>query len=412
MNIWMISKYASPPGYGTGLRFFYLTKEFGKLGHTSVLITSDANHYAPNFPKTEKRYNKDIIEGTKVCWIKTLKYKKTASPRRILSWLDFEWKLFLMPKKDLGRPDAVVVSSISMFTIFYGFYLKLRYKTFLVFEIRDIWPLTMTEEAGFSKYHPLVLLIGFVEKFGYKVADLVVGTMPRLDLHVQNILGYPRPSFCSPFGFYPGNYDADTKTDNAFANHFPKGKIIVGYAGSMGITNALESYVECIKILNSENPNIHFVLVGSGDLRPNFEKELSDCTNVTFLPRITQSEVKYFLANCDILYLSTQDSKVWDFGQSMNKVVEYMLSSKPIIARYSGYPTMIDEANCGYFIPSNHAEDIKAAILKLAMMPKEEREQIGRNGKDWIYKNRQYDKLAKDYMDEIQRMMELKKSSS
>ncbi|MBL7790449.1 MAG: glycosyltransferase family 4 protein [Chitinophagales bacterium] len=411
MNIWMISKYASPPGYGTGLRFFYLTKEFAKLGHSSVLITSDANHYAPNFPNTDNRYNSVTIDDTKVVWIKTLKYKKTASPGRILSWLDFEWKLFFMPKKDLGRPDAVVVSSISIFTIFYGYYLKWRYQSFLVFEIRDIWPLTMTEEAGFKWYHPLVLFIGFVEKFGYKVADLVVGTMPRLDLHVRNILGYDRPTFCSPFGFYPGNYDADTQTDNSFKKHFPVGKIIVGYAGSMGITNALESYVECIKMLNTENKDIHFMFVGSGDLRPKFEAELAGCNNVTFLPRITQSEVKFFLANCDILYLSTQDSKVWDYGQSMNKVVEYMLSAKPIIARYSGYPSMINEAGCGIFVSSNQALDIKNAILKYALMPKSERENIGKMGREWIYKHRQYDKLAAEYMSEIQARMESSNSN-
>lgn len=411
MNIWMISKYASPPGYGTGLRFFYLTKEFAKLGHSSVLITSDANHYAPNFPNTDNRYNSVTIDDTKVVWIKTLKYKKTASPGRILSWLDFEWKLFFMPKKDLGRPDAVVVSSISIFTIFYGYYLKLRYQSFLVFEIRDIWPLTMTEEAGFKWYHPLVLFIGFVEKFGYKVADLVVGTMPRLDLHVRNILGYDRPTFCSPFGFYPGNYDADTQTDNSFKKHFPVGKIIVGYAGSMGITNALESYVECIKMLNTENKDIHFMFVGSGDLRPKFEAELAGCNNVTFLPRITQSEVKFFLANCDILYLSTQDSKVWDYGQSMNKVVEYMLSAKPIIARYSGYPSMINEVGCGIFVSSNQALDIKNAILKYALMPKSEREKIGKMGREWIYKHRQYDKLAAEYMSEIQARMESSNSN-
>ncbi len=37
----------------------------------------------------------------------------------------------------------------------------------------------MTEEGGFSKWHPLVLLIGFIEKFGYKKADLIVGLMPE-----------------------------------------------------------------------------------------------------------------------------------------------------------------------------------------------------------------------------------------
>ncbi|MEA2017506.1 MAG: glycosyltransferase family 4 protein, partial [Campylobacterota bacterium] len=343
MNIWCISKYASPPNYSKmPARLFVLAKEFIKLGHNATLITSDSNHFS-KFPDTNETYNFEMIEDVPLWWIKTKKYMKTASVARILSWFDFERKLFSLDTKKLDKPDIVIVSSLSIFTILYGYYLKKKFNSFLVFEIRDIWPLTMTEEGGFSKWHPLVLLIGFIEKFGYKKADLVVGTMPRLDLHVENILGYEKPFHCSPLGFDPVNYQEEIVNINSFDEVFPKNKVIIGYAGSMGITNALEPFMETIKLLK-ENSNIHFMLVGSGDLKTVFQEELKNCTNVTFLPRIGQNEVKYFLQKCDILYLSTKDSKVWDYGQSMNKVVEYMLASKPIIASYTGYPSMINEA--------------------------------------------------------------------
>jgi glycosyltransferase involved in cell wall biosynthesis len=403
MNIWLISKYASLPKYGTGARLFYLAKEFENLDHNSLLITSDSNHLA-KFPSTNDRYNFETIEGTSVIWIKTKKYLKTASLGRILSWFDFEWKLFQMSTLNLGKPEVVIVSSLSIFTIFYGYYLKKKYNAFLVFEIRDIWPLTMTEEAGFNWYHPLVLFIGFIEKFGYKNADLIVGTMPRLDLHVKNILGHEQPFFCSPLGFNSDNYTNESQEVSNSRFGFPEDKIIIGYAGSMGITNALESYIDCIKILNNEYPHIHFVFVGSGDLKFKFEFDLKECSNVAFLPRITQSEVKYFLANCDILYLSTQDSKVWKYGQSMNKVVEYMLAKKPIIARYSGFPSMIDEANCGLIVNSNEVKDIYDAILSLSLKSPKERRDMGERGKDWIFKKRKYDKLAAEYLIEIERL--------
>jgi glycosyltransferase involved in cell wall biosynthesis len=316
-----------------------------------------------------------------------------------------------MPLSKLAKPDIVIVSSLSIFTIFYGYYLKIKYNAFLVFEIRDIWPLTMTEEAGFKWYHPLVLFIGFIEKFGYKNADLIVGTMPRLDLHVKNILGYERPFFCSPLGFNPDNYKDESQEMSSNKLGFPKDKIIIGYAGSMGITNALESYIDCINILNNENSNLHFVFVGSGDLKSKFESDLKDCTNVTFLSRITQNEVKYFLASCDILYLSTQESKVWEYGQSMNKVVEYMLARKPIIARYSGFPSMIDEADCGIIVNSNNVNDIKDAILCLSLKSLEERKKMGERGRAWIFKNRKYDKLAAEYLTEIERLRSYSKKT-
>jgi len=206
MNIWCISKYAAPPKYNKmPARLFEFTKEFNKLGFNARLITSDSNHLA-KFPNTIDRYVDEVIEAVPVRWVKTRKYGKTASIDRVLSWLDFEWKLFYMPTDEFESPDVVLISSLSIFTILYGYYLKRKYNSLLVFEIRDIWPLTMTEEGGFSRWHPLVLLIGMVEKFGYKKADLIVGTMPKLDLHVEKILGYKKPFHCSPMGFNPLKY--------------------------------------------------------------------------------------------------------------------------------------------------------------------------------------------------------------
>jgi glycosyltransferase involved in cell wall biosynthesis len=398
MNIWFISKYASPPKYSKGpSRLFSLSREIIKLGHNATLITSDANHFS-FFPQINKIYNHEVEENVPICWVKTKKYTKTASISRILSWLDFEFKLFFMDLKKLKAPNVVVVSSLSIFTILYGYYLKKKFGSLLVFEIRDIWPLTMTEEGGFTKWHPLVLIIGLIEKFGYKNSDLIIGTMPKLDLHVEKILGYNKPFFCSPLGFDPHNYTQnDLSTQNPFVDLFPQGKIIVGYAGSLGITNALDPFIDTIKLMN-DNPSVHFVIVGSGDLRDYFISELTHCKNVTFLDRIKQSEVKYFLDKCDVLYLSTKDSKVWDYGQSMNKVVEYMLASKPIIATYSGFPSMINEAKCGVFINSADPSQIKKEILNLALLSKKERELIGENGKKWIFENRNYPHLAKQYL--------------
>lgn len=401
MNIWCISKYASIPAYGPAARLFFLTKEFINLGHKSVLITSDSNHLA-NFPKTKYTYNKEEVNNVPIVWLKTMKYSRTASIYRILSWFDFEKKLFSLPKNNLPKPDVIIISSLSLLSVIYGYYLKKKYNAFLVFEIRDIWPLTMVEEGGFSKWHLLVLFLGWIEKFGYNNSDLIVGTMPRLDLHVSNILlQCKKPVYCSPIGFNLEGYKGEMLDENnPFEDVFPKNKVVIGYAGSMGITNALEPFIKSINNLKNKK-EIHFMVVGSGALKEKFNSQLINCKNVTFFERIEQGQVKYFLNKCDILYLSTQDSKVWKYGQSMNKIVEYMLASKPIIASYTGYPSMINEAKCGRFIKTTNYSDINNAILDIVNMGNTDREQMGKSGKKWIYKNRTYSKLAKEYIDKI-----------
>ena len=378
-----------------------MSKEAKKLGHEVRLITSDANQFS-SYPETGKRYNYENQDGVDIIWLKTKKYKRTASIDRLLSWIDFEWKLFRMPLKNLAKPEVVIVSSLSIFTIIYGYYLKKKFNSFLVFEIRDIWPLTLIEEGGFSKWHPLSIIIGVIEKFGYLNADLIVGTMPRLEQHVQNRGITNKTVFCSPLGFEPDNYpEEDLSLNNPFDQLFPENKVIIGYAGSMGLSNGLDIFIEAIKAMNSY-PNIHFLLVGSGDFKKKYQYMLHENKNVTFIQRIEQNHVKYFLSKCDLLYLSTLDSKVWDFGQSMNKVVEYMLAGKPIIAKYSGFPSMINESACGVLVNTKNPEELRDVFLEFSKLSKEELRQIGENGRKWIFENRTYTKLAKEYLEKIE----------
>ncbi len=403
MNIWCISKYAQSPNYGNGFgaRLYYLARGFARAGHATTLITSDSNHFG-EFPETGQTYNGEIREaGLKFIWIRTLKYSKTASIRRILTWLDFEWKLFRLPRAQLGVPDYAIVSSLSIFTIFYGLYLKRKYKCFLVFEVRDIWPLTMTEEAGFSKYHPFVILLGWMERLAYKRSDLIVGTMPRLDLHIEGVLGRPRPFFCSPIGFAKDAIQKPRPLSHDFIQeYFTSNKIIVGYAGSIGITNALDSFMDCISMMQDDN-RVQFVIVGSGDLKESYQEKLNRCKNVSFAPRIPKDSIPDFLSRCDILYLSVHDSRVWDYGQSMNKVVDYMLSGKPIVASYSGYMSMINEADCGIIVPAYDPSAIKQSLETMAEMPRARRISMGKRGREFILKHREYDTLAREYLNRL-----------
>lgn len=399
MNIWLISKYASPPKYSKmPSRLFHLAKEMESHGNEILLITSDSNHFS-KYPKTGHTYNDEYVERVHIRWLNTFKYYKTNSIRRIISWFDFEFKLFRMRTSNLIKPDVIHVSSLSIFTIIYGYYLKKKFNAFLVFEIRDIWPLTMTEEGGFSRFHPLVLLIGWVEKFGYRQSDLIVGTMPNLNKHVFTRIGVDKPFFCLPIGFNKSDYEQQLVSKNCKFDDLFDDKVVIGYAGSFGITNALETFIGTIKLMK-ENSNVLFVLVGSGDLKNKYKADLDKYENVLFLERMEQNEVKYFLSSCDILYLSTKSSMVWDYGQSMNKVVEYMLAAKPIVASYSGYPSMINEAGCGSFV-NNDCNQLKNVFLTYVNMSEEERSSIGLRGREWIYENRSYQTLAAGYFNKL-----------
>jgi glycosyltransferase involved in cell wall biosynthesis len=396
--IWYISKYVSPPAQGSsGGRGYMLMREIAALGHQSVIITSDSNQLGV-MPQLDGAVWLQQVDGMTVCWLRTMKYQVAKSARRILSWLDFEWRLLRLPKKSLPRPDVVVVSSLSLLTVLNGLLLRWRYQCRLVLEIRDIWPLSITEEGGFSPRNPLVLGLGWIERLGYRHADAIVGTMPNLQDHVSAVLGRAAAAHCIPMGVAEDALQAATPLPADYApTHIPQGKFIVAHAGTIGITNALETFLDCAQSLQ-DHPQLHFLVVGEGDLRAHYQQKYAQVRNLSFAPRVPKAMVQSVLAHCDLLYFSVHPSKVWRYGQSLNKVIDYMLAGKPVVASYTGYPSMINEAGCGSYVPAGSVADLRHEILRYAGMGADERARIGQRGRDWIIAHRRYPVLAQQYL--------------
>ncbi len=404
-RIIIIAKYACSKQEGFETRTFALARKFVKKGHEVDIFTSDSNHLA-KFPTYKKLINKDNIDGINVYWIKTLKYRRTGSIRRVLSWFDFEIKFFIYCRKFILRPDVIITSSLSPFSILNGVLLKNKFNNAkLICEIRDIWPLTLIEEGGYSKYHPFSIFLSIIEKFGYRKSDVVVGTMPNLKEHVHNLLNNKSlPVYCIPFGLEPNDYKLDSKSlkkDRDLINLKAKlaGKFTIGYAGSIGLSNGLNSIINLIEKFNETNKEINFIFLGDGAYKRKYQKQLINCDNVFFTGKIKREMVKYYLDLFDILYFSALPSKVWNYGWSLNKMTDYMMAGKPVLASYNGYRSMINEAKSGFFVESNNDEKLKKIILDISKMKKKQLDTMGERGKRWIIKNRKWDDISDNYID-------------
>ena len=338
-----------------------LMKELAAMGHKVTIITSDSNQLAAP-PHLETGYLFQQVDGIELCWVRTMKYSVAKSARRILSWLHFEWRLLWLPKHKLSKPDVIVVSSLSLLTVLNGLWWRVRYKCRLVFEVRDIWPLTITEEGGFKPSNPFVWGLGQIERLGYKYADAIVGTMPNLGEHVHQVLGYPKSVQCIPMGVDAAVFASPEPLPADYVDtYLPKGKFVVAHVGSIGITNALDTFLKCAQAMQDQ-PNIHFLVVGDGGLRESYQKKYAHLDNLSFGPKVPKAMVQSVLAKCDLLYFSVHVSKVWQYGQSLNKVIDYMMAGKPVVASYTGYPSMINEANCGTYVPAGDVPALRQEV--------------------------------------------------
>jgi glycosyltransferase involved in cell wall biosynthesis len=399
-NIWIISHYASPIKYGYGTRLFMLGEEFIKMGHNVTIFTSTSNYQLNVRPVTKGIFTHEDINGIDLVWIRGIEYSDTSGFKRVLSWFIFSFLLMFYRTKIENKPDVIIVSSLSIIPVINGWLWKKRFpKCHFILEIRDIWPQSLIEIGGYSKLHPLVILLGWFEKFGYKHADHIVATMPRADRHIKSKLKKP-----FKFTYIPQGVDLNVINDtidltpDEKRSIFPESGFVVGYAGSIGRSNSLETLIDAAKIIKERSINdIFFIILGEGNAKPDLIKMSDHLGNVTFVPKISKNKVQSFLGQCDILYASAKPVPLYNYGISLNKLIDYMLSGKPIVFSFSGFDSLINEADCGTVIPADDSEKLVEAILHYYNMRKNERENIGKKGRDYVLENRTFDKLAKQY---------------
>lgn len=386
--VWIINQYGGSRLHGMTFRSYYLAKEFVKK-HKVYLFSASYSHVMSTPPKVSKRLTLEDVDGITYAWLKVAKYEGSKSMGRIWSMFVFLFRLFTVNVSDFQKPDMIIVSSISPFPIIKAFFWARKYKAKLIFEVRDIWPLSIMELGGLSKYHPFVMLLQWVENFAYRVSDYVVSVLPNAFEHMQ-YHGLSKERFV----YIPNGIEI---TANKVASTKDSSTFIVGYAGTIGVANAMNYLVEAAEILKDQP--ILFYLLGNGPAKIELQNMVNEKSleKVRFFDAIPKADVAPFLAGLDVLYIGWHASALYRFGISANKIFDYLLAEKPIVHSVMAGNDPVKEAKAGLSVDPESPQQIAEAILQLYEMTEEERKQLGENGRRYVEEYHSYEKLAEEY---------------
>ncbi len=394
--IWLICKYASPEKYFFGTRHFFLSEEWVKNGYDVTIFTSNSSHLTDKLPQFSGSRMIEDINGVKTIWLNVLKSRSSSSFLRVLSWIHFELKVLMTPKKDISKPDIIIVSSLSILSIISGSIFSRIYKAKFLLEIRDIWPLSAKKLGRFRNHNIFISLLCALERFGYRNADVVVGTMPNLIEHLRNVEPRYKKCVCIPQGITIDQFDSEEKLSEEYIQQtFTKSTFKVVYAGTVNVNNPLEVLLEAIlKIPDSEM--VECYILGSGSMLDIYRLKFQSCQRIKFIPPIPKNQVKSFIRQTDLCFDSI-DSEIAKYGLSRNKWIDYMNAGKPIICSYSGFQSMINESGSGSFVEFGNVELLAKKILEYKHMSNELRTELGENGRKFLKESRLFPILAKQY---------------
>ena len=395
-TIWVINQTAGTLDSGWGERHLMFAKNWVKKGYDVKIISGSYNHLFKNQPLvSNKTFTIQPVEkGISFCWVKTPKYYD-GGYRKFWSNFLFTLKVFFLPIKKLGKPSDIIVSSMPIFPIINGYFFKLRFKAQLIVEIRDLWPLTPIHLKGYSLKHPLIIIVGWFEKFAYRKSDSIVSLLPNAAPYINAISKDP-----SKFHWIPNGIDENLLEKEALSqsiiNQIPKNKFIIAYTGTMGMANALEYFVEASKILSNYN-DIHFVMVGDGYLKPELQKQTSGQNNITFIEKISKAQVQTVLSYFDVCFIGRNNTPLFDFGVSSNKYFDYMLSKTPILVSSNLINDPVERSQCGITVKPESAQTIADGILTFYNLPLAERKKMGEKAYDYVKKYHNFTVLSETY---------------
>jgi glycosyltransferase involved in cell wall biosynthesis len=393
MNILYISKYLVLPQYGPPTRQYYLSKYLSKIANNKVLLIGSRSSLC-KIGAFKGLFINDKSQNLETVILNGPKIAAGFSLKRIWSWIIFEKNVFLFRKKiKTFRPDVIIVSSLSILTFLSGIFFKKWLGAPLVIEVRDLYPLTLEEVGKFSSLNPLVIFLKWIEKAGYRNADFIISTLPNAAEHIGNVIRKPFKFEWIPMGI-DEEFFSETSEKRIDFSLSTSDKFIIGYAGTIGRANALDIIFESAKHLEVSYPNIQFIFIGDGPLKPFYIRKYGNLENVQFINAVPKKELQNFLKQMDLLVNSWLDKPIYRFGISPNKWMDYMYAAKPILVSYSGYKSILEEAKCGVFTPSQDVNSFTEALVELSKKPKEHLQEMGMNGRNYLLNHLSYRQLA------------------
>ncbi|RJP74820.1 MAG: glycosyltransferase WbuB [Desulfobacteraceae bacterium] len=407
MNIVLINHYAGSREHGMEYRPYYLASEWVKKGHDVTIIASSFSHVRTFSPEMNGPLRTDDIDGIKYVWLKTPSYPGNGV-KRAINIFSFTWSLYrYLSKLTENKIDAFIASSTHPLDMIPAGIIAGKMNAKVIYEVHDLWPLSLIELGGMSSKHPFILLLQWAENHAYRKADIVVSMLPKAKDHMLQH-GMDKSKFhYIPNGINVSEWNSSRsslpETHSRILNTIKEnGSFMVMYAGAHGIANALPSLIQAANIV--KNDPIAFVLVGQGPEKEHL-RNLADqlgLRNVIFLPPVDKTSVPELLSRADALFIGLKKEPLFRFGISPNKLMDYLMAGKPVIQAIDAGNDIVTDSGSGMTTePENHNQ-IADAILQLMRKSIPEREDMGLRGREYVLQHHDYRILSEQFLSILQ----------
>ena len=405
MNILLINHYAGSPAHGMEFRPYYMSREWERMGHRVEIVACSHSHVRARQPEMHGQAERvESINGITYRWLQAPYYRGNGFGRllNIVTFLGRLWARRAHIVRDL-QPDLVIASSTYPMDTWLARHFARLAGCPWIYEVHDLWPLSLTEVGGMSPYHPFALLCGWAERSAYRYADAVVSMLPKVHVHMaRRGLDLTRLRIV-PNGVALDSWEIEhepvcNEVQQALNHARDQGHAVVGYAGSMGLPNALDALLDAAALLRGRP--ISFLLVGDGHERETLMQRMRQegLASFHFLSSIPKQQIPSFLSQIDVAYIGWRQVPLYRFGIAPNKLMDYMMAGCVVLHSVYAGNDPVAEAGCGLTVPPMDAPAIARGLQHLLSLSTEARRAMGQAGCAHVRAHHDYAGLAQRFL--------------
>lgn len=406
MNILLINHYAGSVRHGMEFRPYYLAREWVRSGHRVHIVAASQSHVRSQAPLLNGKDRLDeTIDGIEYTWFATPSYQGSGAAR-LRNIAAFVFRLFREAKSiaRISAPDCVIASSTYPLDVFPARRIAALSGARLFFELHDLWPLSPIELGGYSRWHPFIVLLQVAENYACCHADEIVSMLPKVAAHLQAHGMAPHKLHIVPNGVDPAEWTGESQElppqlADCLKHLRTAGFFIVGYAGSHGVANALSYLLDAARMLRGSP--IAFVLIGNGTDKIALQQRAValGLKNVHFLDAVAKVHIPAFLHAIDLAYIGWHRQALYRFGIAPNKLIDYMMSGRPVLHAVDAGNDLVAEAQCGLTIVPENPRALANGVLRLMAIGPTERAAMGQRGRQFAMDQLSYSVLGRRFLD-------------
>jgi len=383
------------------IRSYEFSRRMVEAGHEVVMITSGSR-----LPErySERLFARGDVDGIDVRSVRVRYSNYMGYGRRIISFLAFTfgatWLALTAP-----RPDVVFATSTPLTAGVPGWIAATVRRAPFVFEVRDLWPEAAIQLGALKRQGVLARMAKTLERFLYRRSASVIALSPGMAEGVI-LEGIPAarvhmiPNSCDLDLFRPGPKDPEFVERYALGERF-----VVGYAGAIGPSNALEDSVpEAARLLKGRGrDDIVFLVVGDGKCLPLIReiKERDGLDNLILAGSMPKRDIPRVTRTADALMALFADVPIL-YTNSPNKFFDGLATGRPMIVNSPGWTKqLLEEYGAGVYVPPGDGVSLAAEIERLADNPDETR-RMGERARRLAEERFDRNDLAEQFVDVLE----------